>query len=138
MVSLFIFTSSLNRKLVLRNCSYVSPFIFLANVWVEVKTSCQNLFRVSLRSFKRNSGPHCKVRSKRGKSCMSINLHVALLHWIMFSITEIFYIMIHFTAMCTCSRLGVPMRCVRTSYVQHKPSFVLVLRSLVPVFTSQL
>ena len=56
MVSLFIFTSSLNRKLVLRD-SYVSPFIFRANVWVEVKTSCQNLFRVSLRSFKRNSDP---------------------------------------------------------------------------------
>ena len=74
MVSLFIFTSSLNRKLVLRNCSYMSP-IFLANVWVEVKTSCQNLFCLSLRSFKRNYGPHCKVRSKRDKSCMSINLH---------------------------------------------------------------
>ena len=39
------------------------------------------LFRVSLRSFKRNSGPYCKVRSNRGKSCMSIiiNLYVTLL-----------------------------------------------------------
>ena len=55
MVSLFIFTSSLNRKLVLRNCSHVSSFIFLANVWVEVKTSCQNMFRVFLRSLKRNN-----------------------------------------------------------------------------------
>ena len=62
MVSPFIFTSSLNRKLVLRNCSYVSPFIFLANVWVEVKTSCQNVFRVSLRSFRR------EIPARAGKS----------------------------------------------------------------------
>ena len=83
MVSLLIFTSSLNRKLVVRDCSYMSP-IFLANVMVEVKTSCQNLFCLLLRSFNRNSGPHCKVQSKRDKSCMSINLHVALLWWNLF------------------------------------------------------
>ena len=59
----------------------VSPFIFLANVWVKVKTSCQNLFLVSLRRFKRNSGPHRKVRSKKGKSCIIINHYVALLWW---------------------------------------------------------
>ena len=52
MVSLFIFTSSLNRKLVLTNCLHVSRFIFLANVWVEVKTSCAVLREIPARTVK--------------------------------------------------------------------------------------